>query len=235
MEFFGHVIDGKEVPSIDGATMETVDPYTQQAWATVALGGKADADLAIAAARKAFDEGPWPRMTPQERQAVIANAVKVIEDRADELKFLLKAETGQPQMIIDMMQYGAALSGLQYYSTAADKFTWKDVRDGIYGQTLVLREPVGVVGAVAAWNVPMFLACNKLGPALLAGCTVVLKPAAETPLTVNAMAEAFAQAGLPEGVLSVVPGAGFSRNRSTRPSAPDSTTPNCDGSSTGVR
>ena len=137
---------------------------------------------------------------------MISNAVKLIEDRADLLKFLLKAETGQPQLIVDMMQYGAALSGLQYFSTAADKFTWKDVRDGIYGQTLVLREPVGVVGAVAAWNVPMFLACNKLGPALLAGCTVVLKPAAETPLTVNALAEVFAEAGLPEGVLSVVPG-----------------------------
>jgi aldehyde dehydrogenase (NAD+) len=109
-------------------------------------------------------------------------------------------------MIVDMMQYGAALSGLQYYSTAADKFTWKDIRDGIYGQTLVLREPIGVVGAVAAWNVPMFLACNKLGPALLAGCTVVLKPAAETPLSVNVLAEVFAEAGLPEGVLSVVPG-----------------------------
>ena len=139
-------------------------------------------------------------------QAVIANAVKLIEDRAGEFKFLLKAETGQPQLIIDMMQYGAALSGLQFYSAAADKFTWKDVRDGIYGQTLVLREPVGVVGAVVAWNVPLFLACNKLGPALLAGCTVVLKPAAETPLTINALAEVFAEAGLPEGVLSVVPG-----------------------------
>jgi acyl-CoA reductase-like NAD-dependent aldehyde dehydrogenase len=145
-------------------------------------------------------------MTPQERQAVIGNAVKLIEDRDDLFKFLLKAETGQPQMIVDMMQYGAAISGLQYYSTAADKFTWSDIRDGIYGQTLVLREPIGVVGAVAAWNVPLFLACNKLGPALLAGCTMVLKPAAETPLSVNALAEVFAEAGLPEGVLSVVPG-----------------------------
>ena len=185
---------------------EVHSPATGEYVGKVPLAAAADVDAACAAARKAFDEGPWPRMTPQERQAVISNAVKLIEDRADLLKFLLKAETGQPQLIVDMMQYGAALSGLQYFSTAADKFTWKDVRDGIYGQTLVLREPVGVVGAVAAWNVPMFLACNKLGPALLAGCTVVLKPAAETPLTVNALAEVFAEAGLPEGVLSVVPG-----------------------------
>jgi acyl-CoA reductase-like NAD-dependent aldehyde dehydrogenase len=111
------------------------------------MAAKADVDAACAAARKAFDEGPWPRMTPQERQAVIANAVKLIEDRADLFKFLLKGETGQTAMVVDMMQYGAAVSGLQYYATAADKFTWRDVRDGIYGQTMVLREPVGVVGA----------------------------------------------------------------------------------------
>ena len=105
-----------------------------------------------------------------------------------------------------MMQYGAAMSAFQYYAGAADKFTWQEIRDGIYGQTLVVREPIGVVGAVTAWNVPFFLAANKLGPALLAGCTMVLKPAAETPLSVFAMAEMFAEAGLPEGVLSIVPG-----------------------------
>ena len=105
-----------------------------------------------------------------------------------------------------MMQYGAAMSAFQYYAGAADKFTWQEIRDGVYGQTLVVREPIGVVGAVTAWNVPFFLAANKLGPALLAGCTMVLKPAAETPLSVFAMAEMFAEAGLPEGVLSIVPG-----------------------------
>ncbi|PRC46046.1 aldehyde dehydrogenase, partial [Mycobacterium sp. ITM-2017-0098] len=101
---------------------------------------------------------------------------------------------------------GAAMSSFQFYAGAADKFTWQDIRDGIYGQTLVVKEPIGVVGAVTAWNVPFFLAANKLGPALLAGCTIVLKPAAETPLSVFAMAEMFAEAGLPEGVLSIVPG-----------------------------
>ena len=205
-EFDKLFIGGKWVEPSTSDVIEVRSPATGEYVGKVPLAAAADVNAACAAARKAFDDGPWPRMTPQERQAVIANAVKLIEDRADEFKFLLKAETGQPTMIVDMMQYGAALSGLQYYSTAADKFTWKDIRDGIYGQTLVLREPIGVVGAVAAWNVPMFLACNKLGPALLAGCTVVLKPAAETPLSVNVLAEVFAEAGLPEGVLSVVPG-----------------------------
>jgi betaine-aldehyde dehydrogenase len=105
-----------------------------------------------------------------------------------------------------MMQYGAAMSSFQYFAGAADKFTWRDFRDGVYGTTMVLREPIGVVAAVTAWNVPFFLAANKLGPALLAGCTIVVKPAAETPLSLFAMADIFAEAGLPEGVLSVVPG-----------------------------
>ena len=205
-EFDKLFIGGKWVEPSTERVIEVYSPATGEYVGKVPWAAPADVDAACEAARKAFDEGPWPRMTPQERQAVLANAVKLIEDRADEFKFLLKAETGQPQMIVDMMQYGAALSGLQYYSAAADKFTWRDIRDGIYGQTLVLREAVGVVGAVVAWNVPLFLACNKLGPALIAGCTMVLKPAAETPLTVNALAEVFAEAGLPEGVLSVVPG-----------------------------
>ncbi len=205
-EFDKLFIGGKWVAPSTSRVIEVYSPATGEYVGKVPWAAPADVDAACAAAREAFDSGPWPRMTPQERQAVLANAVKLIEDRADELKFLLKAETGQPQMIVDMMQYGAALSGLQYYSAAAEKFVWKDVRDGIYGQTLVLREPVGVVGAVVAWNVPMFLACNKLGPSLIAGCTMVLKPAAETPLTINALAEVFAEAGLPEGVLSVVPG-----------------------------
>src|SRR5579875_358705 len=89
---------------------------------------------------------------------------------------------------------------------AVDQVKWREVRTGSYGQTIVHREPIGVVGAIVAWNVPLFLAVNKLGPALLAGCTVVLKPAAETPLSANALAEAFMEAGLPEGVLSIVPG-----------------------------
>nr|MCH9734355.1 aldehyde dehydrogenase [Actinomycetes bacterium] len=133
-------------------------------------------------------------------------AVKLMEERGEELKFLLAAETGQPPTIVDTMQYGAAVSSLNYFVGAAETFAWQEIRDGIYGQTLVVKEPIGVVGAVTAWNVPLFLAANKLGPALLAGCTAVLKPAAETPLSVFAMAEILAEAGLPEGVLSIVPG-----------------------------
>ena len=199
-------IGGKWVEPASSEVIEVHSPATGELVGKVPLAVEADVNAACAAARKAFDEGPWPHMSPQERAAVIGAAVKLMEERADELKFLLAAETGQPPTIVDMMQYGAAMSAFQYYAGAADKFTWKDIRDGIYGQTLVVREPIGVVGAVTAWNVPFFLAANKLGPALVAGCTVVLKPASETPLSVFAMAEMFAEAGLPEGVLSIVPG-----------------------------
>jgi acyl-CoA reductase-like NAD-dependent aldehyde dehydrogenase len=199
-------IGGTWVSPSTSQVIEVFSPATGKKVGQVPLAAEADVDAACAAARKAFDEGPWPRMSPQERQAVIAKAVELIQERADEFKALLTLETGQPATIVDIMQFGAGVSGLQYYATAADKFTWKEIRDGIYGQTLVIKEPIGVVGAVVAWNVPFFLAVNKLGPALLAGCTVVLKPAAETPLSTNLLAEVFAQAGLPEGVLSVVPG-----------------------------
>ena len=199
-------IGGKWGEPATSDVIEGHSPATGELVGKVPLASAADVDAACAAARKAFDEGPWPQMSPDERAEILGRAVKLMEERGDELKFLLSAETGQPPTIVDMMQYGAAMSAFQYYAGAADKFTWQEIRDGIYGQTLVVREPIGVVGAVTAWNVPFFLAANKLGPALLAGCTMVLKPAAETPLSVFAMAEMFAEAGLPEGVLSIVPG-----------------------------
>ncbi len=199
-------IGGRWVQPSTSGVIEVHSPATGEYVGRVPLAAQADVDAACAVARRAFDEGPWPSLPPAERAAVIGRAVKLLEDRADEFKHLLQLETGQPQSIVDMMQYGASVSALQFYAGAAEMFTWRDIRDGIYGQTLVVREPVGVVGAIVAWNVPLFLAANKLGPSLLAGCTVVLKPAAETPLAVNAFAEVFAEAGLPEGVLSVLPG-----------------------------
>jgi aldehyde dehydrogenase (NAD+) len=186
--------------------IEVFSPATGQKVGQVPLAAEADVNAACAAARKAFDEGPWPRMTPAERQGVLAKVAAAVAERADEFKHLLRLETGQPGAIIDILQFGPGVASLQFVANAADKFPWQEVREGIYGQTLILHEPIGVVAAVVAWNVPFFLACNKLGPALLAGCTVVLKPAAETPLSANLLAELFAEAGLPEGVLSVVPG-----------------------------
>jgi len=170
-------IGGKWVEPATSDVIEVYSPATGELVGQVPLASAADVDAACVAARKAFDEGPWPQMAPTERAEILGRAVKIMGERAEELKLLLAAETGQPPTIVDMMQYGAAMSSFNYFVGAADKFTWQEIRDGIYGQTLVVKEPVGVVGAVTAWNVPFFLAANKLGPALLAGCTAVLKPA----------------------------------------------------------
>ncbi|OBJ72166.1 aldehyde dehydrogenase [Mycobacterium sp. 1274756.6] len=192
-------------PSTD-EVIEVHSPATGAYVGKVPLAAKADVDTAVATARAAFDNGPWPATPPAERAAVIAKAVTLMEERKELFTKLLADETGQPPAIVETMQWLGALGSLTYFAGAADDVTWRETRNGSYGQTLVTREPLGVVAAIVAWNVPLFLAVNKLGPALLAGCTVVLKPAAETPLSANALAEVFAEAGLPEGVLSVVPG-----------------------------
>ncbi|ATL71933.1 aldehyde dehydrogenase [Nocardia terpenica] len=199
-------IGGAWVQPSTTQTIEVRSPATGEYAGRVPLAAAADVDAACTAARRAFDEGPWPATPPADRAAVIGRAATLVEERADLFKRLLTLELGQPGAIVDTIQYGPAVASLRYFAGAADTFAWREIRDGIYGRTLVTREPIGVVGAITAWNVPLFLAANKIGPALLAGCTVVLKPAAETPLSAIALAEAFADAGLPGGVLSVVPG-----------------------------
>ncbi|SPM33353.1 Acyl-CoA reductase or other NAD-dependent aldehyde dehydrogenase [Mycobacterium rhizamassiliense] len=193
-------------PSTD-QVIEVHCPATGEYVGKVPLAAPADVDAAVAAARAAFDNGPWPSTPPKERAAVLAKAMALMEERKDEFVSRLGAETGQPPTSVETMHWMSSIGALGFFAgPAVDQVKWQEVRTGGYGQTIVHREPIGVVGAIVAWNVPLFLAVNKLGPALLAGCTVVLKPAAETPLTANLLAQAFADAGLPEGVLSVVPG-----------------------------
>ncbi|OBA60356.1 aldehyde dehydrogenase [Mycobacterium sp. 1100029.7] len=193
-------------PSTD-QVIEVHCPATGEYVGKVPLAAPADVDAAVAAARAAFDNGPWPSTPPKERAAVLAKALALMEERKDEFVSRLGAETGQPPTSVETMHWMSSIGALGFFAgPAADQVKWQEVRTGGYGQTIVHREPIGVVGAIVAWNVPLFLAVNKLGPALLAGCTVVLKPAAETPLTANLLAQAFADAGLPDGVLSVVPG-----------------------------
>ena len=200
-------IGGKWTEPSTDEVIEVRCPATGEYVGKVPLAAAPDVDAAVAAARAAFDNGPWPTTPPKERAAVIANALKLMEERKDLFTGLLAAETGQPPMGVETMHWMSSIGALNFFAgPAVDQVKWKEIRTGGYGQSIVYREPVGVVGAIVAWNVPLFLAVNKLGPALLAGCTVVLKPAAETPLSANALAEAFAEAGLPEGVLSVVPG-----------------------------
>ena len=193
-------------PSTD-QVIEVHCPATGEYVGKVPLAAPADVDAAVAAARDAFDNGPWPSTSPKDRAAVLAKALTLMEERKDEFISRLGAETGQPPTSVETMHWMSSIGALGFFAgPAVDQVKWQEVRTGGYGQTIVHREPIGVVGAIVAWNVPLFLAVNKLGPALLAGCTVVLKPAAETPLTANLLAQVLADAGLPEGVLSVVPG-----------------------------
>ncbi len=200
-------IGGRWTEPSTSEVIEVHCPATGEYVGKVPLAAAADVDAAVAAARAAFDNGPWPSTPPKERATVIANALKLLEERKDHFAKLLADGTGQPPMTVETMHWMGSIGALNFFAgPAVDQVRWKEIRNGSYGQTIVHREPIGVVGAIVAWNVPLFLAINKLGPAPLAGCTVVLKPAAETPLTANALAEVFAEAGLPEGVLSVVPG-----------------------------
>ena len=192
-------------PATD-ARLEVFSPATEEKVGSTPVAAPADVDAAVAAARRAFEEGPWPQTTPAERGAILAKVATLIEQRSAELTTTLTSEMGAPAMAVNMMQQTPALAVLNYYAGLADSFPWSEVRHGVFGQSTVRREPVGVVAAIIAWNVPLFLAVNKLAPALLAGCTVVLKPAPETPLATNILADIFTDAGLPEGVLSVLPG-----------------------------
>ncbi|CAM3369174.1 aldehyde dehydrogenase [Mycobacterium intermedium] len=200
-------IGGKWTEPSTDQVIEVRCPATGEYVGKVPLAAAADVEAAVAAARAAFDNGPWPTTPPKERAAVLAKVAQLLEERKEHFAKLLADETGQPPMTVETMHWMGSMGALNFFAgPAADQVKWREIRNGAYGQTIVYREPIGVVGAIVAWNVPLFLAINKLGPALLAGCTVVLKPAAETPLTANALAEVFADAGLPEGVLSVVPG-----------------------------
>jgi acyl-CoA reductase-like NAD-dependent aldehyde dehydrogenase len=159
-------------------------------------------DRAVAAAREAFDHGPWPRLTPAERQAVIARAGKLYEARTKEFADLTTDENGSPIWLTTVVQQDTE-ERFRDFTEVAAAFDWETVRGT--RRTMVRREPVGVVAAIAPWNAPQNLALVKAIPALLAGCTVIVKPAPETPLDTLLLGELFAEAGLPEGVLSVVP------------------------------
>jgi betaine-aldehyde dehydrogenase len=166
---------------------------------------EADVDKAVALARDAFDNGPWPRMTPAARGEILTTVSQAIQADMQAFAELITTEMGSPVSWGTMAQVFAPTMILDYYAGLASTFQFDEVRQGLMGEVLVAKEPVGVVGAIAPWNVPMFIAAAKLGPALVAGCTVVFKPAPETPLDAFRLAEVFEQAGLPKGVLSVLP------------------------------
>jgi aldehyde dehydrogenase (NAD+) len=197
-------INGEPSPPRPGSTRGDVTfPATGRPVATVALGGEADIHAAVTAARTAFDTGPWPNTPPHDRARVLHRAHALLTADIDDLTTALTHETGSP------VAMGAAPVSLMILTHTADVLEAATIEERIGGMlgldAMVRRVPVGVVAAIAPWNAPLFLALNKVAPALAAGCTVVLKPDPRTPLDAYLVAEALAAAGLPGGAFNVVP------------------------------
>ena len=202
------LIGGQWTPARSGKTFQTINPATEEVIADVAEADAADVEMAVLAARKAFDEGPWPRMNARERGRIMMRLADLIESEIDELAALESLDNGKPVSDARAGDIPLAIEALRYYAGWADK---------IQGQTIPIsgnyfcytrREPVGVAGQIIPWNFPILMVSWKWGPALAAGCTVVMKPAEQTPLTALRLARLAQEAGVPDGVINVVPGFG---------------------------
>ncbi|OMC36993.1 aldehyde dehydrogenase [Mycobacterium sp. GA-1841] len=205
-EYLG--IEADWSPSGDPAdAIEVISPHTEQPIARVPAAGPADVDAAVAAARAAIDHGPWPRLDPVERIAAVRRLAGLYAERRDEMARLISAEIGAPISFAQRAQVGLPTMMMSAFCDLAETYPWHEVRTGFFGSDVhVKRSPVGVVAAVVPWNMPQFLIVTKLVPALLAGCAVVLKPAPESPLDALLLAEMIKEIGLPDGVVTVVPG-----------------------------
>lgn len=207
MDFYGHIIDNQEVPSLDGATMADIDPFTREPWATIALGGKADADRAVEAARRAFDSGPWPRMGFEKRQALMHRLADLMEEHADELAMADTRDMGKPvtQALHDVAR---SVWNVRFFADHA-RMSTADAYPMDSGHHAYSRwEPVGVAAAISPWNFPLMLGTWKVMPALAWGNTVVWKPAEDTPVSATIVGRLAIEAGFPPGVLNVVHGYG---------------------------
>ena len=207
-------INGQWCDAASGRTFETPNPATGETLARVAEGGAEDIDRAVRAARRAFEEGPWGRMTPSERGRIIWRIGDLILEHADELAQLESLDNGKPFAVAQAADVPLAADLFHYMAGWATKIEGNSINisvpymPGANFHSYTLREPLGVVGQIIPWNFPLLMAAWKLGPALAAGNCVVLKPAEQTPLTALRLAGLIAEAGVPDGVVNVVPGFG---------------------------
>lgn len=201
-------INGQFVDSISGKTFETIDPRTEEVITTVAAGDKQDVDLAVKAAREAFDHGPWPRMSGAERGRIMMKLAELIDEHMEELAALDTIDAGKSFLMGKIVDIPGAANTLRYYAGAADKFHGEVLKMAkpLHGYTLL--EPIGVVGHIIPWNFPTTMFWLKVSPALAAGCTMIVKPAEQTPLSALFYAHLAKLAGIPDGVLNVVTGYG---------------------------
>ncbi|HEY4375632.1 MAG TPA: aldehyde dehydrogenase [Acidimicrobiales bacterium] len=198
-------IGGELVAPAGTGTIEVINPFTEEVAGRVPEATNADVDLAVSAARTAFDTTDWSTRPLAERAAVLTKASALIQGRMDELTKLISTEMGSPSSWAMLGQVLAPSMILDFYAGLKDSYVTEERREGMFGPVLVRKEAMGVVAAIIPWNVPLFEAVMKVGPAVIAGCTVVLKPAPETPLDAYVFAEIMEEAGLPKGVLSILP------------------------------
>ena len=204
----GAFIDGELVDAASGETFERINPATGEVIARVAAGDAEDVDRAVRAARRAFDAGDWSMADPAERKRVLLRLAELIREHAEELALLDSLDMGKPVEDALGVDVPGAAGLFQWYAEAADKLYDEIAPTGADDLAMVTREPLGVVGAVVPWNFPLDIATWKVAPALVAGNSVVLKPAEQSPLSAIRLGELGAEAGLPTGVLNVVPGLG---------------------------
>ncbi|WP_026303866.1 aldehyde dehydrogenase [Jongsikchunia kroppenstedtii] len=208
LEWFGHVIDGKEVPSASGETFTSIDPYTQQAWAEIPRGDAEDVRRAVLSARTAFDEGRWPRMGFAERGRLIHRFADLIEAHATELAMADTRDMGKPISQSRDNDVPRTAMNFRFFADHARLSTGETLPMDTGHHAFTRFDPAGVVAAVAPWNFPMMLESWKVAPALAWGNTVVLKPAEDTPTSATIMARLAIEAGIPPGVFNVVHGFG---------------------------
>ncbi|XP_020686744.1 aldehyde dehydrogenase family 2 member C4 [Dendrobium catenatum] len=201
-------INGSFVDSISGKTFETRDPRTGEVIAKVAEGDKQDVDLAVKAAREAFDYGKWPRKSGFARGRIMMKLADLIDEHQEELAILESLDSGKLFHHNKVMDIPGAANSVRYYAGAADKIHGETMKCSGEFQGYTLKEPIGVVGHIIPWNFPSIMFFAKVAPALAAGCTMIVKPAEQTPLTALYYANLAKEAGIPDGVLNVVTGFG---------------------------
>lgn len=206
------LINGKWVDAASGKTFPSYNPATGEVLANVAEGDKEDINRAVEAARAAFDKGPWRKLAPSERARLMWKLADLLEKHFEEFAQLETLDQGKPLFLARVADIPTSIDQLRYYAGWATKIEGNTIPLSMQpnGKFLAytLREPIGVVGQIIPWNFPMIMATLKLGPALASGCTVVLKPAEQTPLTALRLGELIEEAGFPEGVVNIVPGYG---------------------------
>lgn len=203
-------IDGRFVDAASGKRFDCISPRDGKVLTQVAECDAEDVDRAVAAARRTFESGVWRDRHPRARKSVLAKLAQLMEENADELALLETLDMGKPIRDARNVDIPLSVRCVQYYAEAIDKLYDQVGPSGPDAMSLILREPLGVIGVVVPWNFPLMMAVWKIAPALATGNSVVLKPAEQSPLTALFLAELAVQAGLPEGVLNVVPGFGES-------------------------